>query len=313
MNGSAALVHALLCGALLSAGSGGAPTRAKAPELTAEPLSLDAFQAAPSGRADQRVAYGSDPSQFADLRVPRTPGPHPVVVLIHGGCWRASFANLRDLAPMAEALVTDGIATWNVEYRRLPQPGSGWPGTFTDVGLAIDHLRTIAAEQKLDLDRVVAVGHSAGGQLALWAAARHRLPSGSELAVRDPLALAGVVDLDGPGDLEAFLRYEADGCGAGIVGSLLGGSPTKFPERYAQSSAGRMLPLGVPQILVWGALDGIVSPVLGEEYAKAAKAAGDSVRLEILPGRGHFDAASPTTPSWPVVHAAIRELLKLKP
>jgi acetyl esterase/lipase len=125
------------------------------------------LQALPSHPADQRISYGQDSSEYGELRVPAGAGPHPLVVLIHGGCFKAAYATLRDLAPMADALKSDGIASWNVEYRRLGQPGGGWPGTYLDVGRAVDHLRAIAGAHHLDLGRVVLVGHSAGGHLAM--------------------------------------------------------------------------------------------------------------------------------------------------
>ena len=118
----------------------------------------------PAQAADQRISYGKDSSQYGDLRIPTGPGPHPVAVLIHGGCFKAQYATPRDLAAMADALKADGIATWNIEYRRLGQPGGGWPGTYLDVANAIDYLPNIAQQYSLDLDRVAVVGHSAGGQ-----------------------------------------------------------------------------------------------------------------------------------------------------
>jgi acetyl esterase/lipase len=149
------------------------------PNTTDEHLSLENFHALPSNPADYRISCGRDGNQFGDLRVPAGSGPHPVAILIHGGCWKADFATLRDLAPMADALKAEGIATWNIEYRRLSQSGSGWPGTYLDVSKSVDYLRSIAADNKLDLTRVIVIGHSAGGHLAMWVAARSRLSSGS--------------------------------------------------------------------------------------------------------------------------------------
>src|SRR5258708_22600543 len=128
------------------------------------------FAAVPARPADMRVEYGPDPNQFGELRIPAGRGPHPVVVLIHGGCFKAAYASLRDLAPMGDALKAQGIATWNVEYRRLGQPGGGWPGTSLDVGHAVDQLRALAETHRLDPTPVVFVGHSAGGHPALSAA-----------------------------------------------------------------------------------------------------------------------------------------------
>ena len=125
----------------------------------------------PSRPADQRLAYGANPNQFGDLRLPGGRGPHPVAVLVHGGCWKAEYASLRDLAPMGDALKNEGIASWNIEYRRLRQDGSGWPGTYRDVGQAIDHLRQVATRFDLDLSRVVVVG---------WAAHQRPFQSGTK-------------------------------------------------------------------------------------------------------------------------------------
>jgi acetyl esterase/lipase len=270
----------------------------------------DEFQALPSQPADHRIAYGKDPSQFADLRIPSTPGLHAVAILIHGGCWKADYATLRDMAPIADALKAEGVATWNIEYRRLPQPGSGWPGTYEDVGRATDYLRQIAQEYQLDLDRVVIVGHSAGGHLALWAASRKRLPPLSALYVRDPLPIRGVVDLAGPGDMATEIAVEVGACQSRVVEQFLGGSPVDVPERYAQVSASKMLPLGVPQVLVWGDHDNLRPVWLGKKYTRAATAAGDIVDLIIVPGLGHFEVASPFSPAWPKVRDAIRFLLQ---
>jgi len=272
---------------------------------------LAEFQALPSQPADYRIAYGEDPSQYAELKVPSSAGPHPVVILIHGGCWKAAYATLRDLAPMADALKADGIAAWNIEYRRLPQPGSGWPGTYLDVGRAVDHLRSIAKERRLDLSRVVVLGHSAGGHLALWTAARARLPKESPLFVPGPLPIGGVINLAGYGDMEAFIPAETAGCNDAVVEAMLGGKPAIFPERYAQTSAIMMLPLGVRQVLIWGQRDEIAPIRLGENYVKAALKAGDTVRLEIIPTLGHFEIASPQSPAWSNVRDALRSLLKL--
>jgi acetyl esterase/lipase len=295
--GIGVLVGAILAGAAL------------APPPADAVMSVPQFRALPRQPADQRIAYGTDPMQFGDLRIPSTPGPHPVAVLIHGGCWKAEYADLDDMGPIADALKAEGIATWNIEYRRMPQSGSGWPGTYTDVGNAIDHLRSLAGTHALDLDRVVVVGHSVGGSLALWAAARPRLPEGSALHVRDPLALRGVVDLAGPGDLSAELRAEENACGERVIEPLLGGDPAAVPDRYAQTSAVSMLPLRVPQVLVWGTRDDIAPLWLATDYRRDARRAGDPVRLVLVPGLGHFDIASPASPAWPHVRVAIERLL----
>lgn len=263
----------------------------------------------PARAPDRRVAYGDDSSQYGELRVPPGSGPHPVVVLIHGGCFKAAYATTRDLAPMGDALKDGGIATWNVEYRRLGQSGSGWPGTYLDIGRAVNHLRALAREYPLDLGRVVLVGHSAGGHLAMWAAARARLPAASPLYAPDPLPVRGVIDLAGPVDMTANVPgYEAL-CRDSVITSLLGGSPAAVPERYAQASPIKLLPLGIPQVLILGTHEDFVPLPLAEAYAQAAAGAGDPVRLLVIPGAGHFEIASPRASTWPLVESAIRSLL----
>lgn len=265
-----------------------------------------------SKAADVQIAYGTNSEQKAELRVPASNGPHPVVILIHGGCWDASIlvATFRSFAPLADALKADDIATWNIEYRRLGQTGGGWPGTYQDVATAVDHLRTIAVEHRLDLNRVVVLGHSAGGHLAMWVAARSRLPKDSPLYISDPLPISGVINLAGTADMEAFIPFEMSCCGSAVVERMLGGTRAKFPERYLQSSAIHMLPLGIPQIIVWGEQDTCLPASLGENYTEAAKQAGDSVLFLTFPALGHFEIASYLWPTWPVIRSGIQSLLE---
>jgi acetyl esterase/lipase len=267
------------------------------------------LQALPSRPPDHRVVYGDDSSQFGELRIPAGSGPHPVAILIHGGCFKAAYASTRDLAPMADALKELGIATWSIEYRRLGQPGGGWPGTYLDVGRAVDHLRTLAGPNALDLRRVVIVGHSAGGHLAMWAAARARVPRNSSLFVADPLPVRGVVNLAGPLDLTANIPGYEGLCRDTVITTLLGGTPAIVPERYAQASPIKPPPLGIPQVLVMGEHEDFVPRSLAEAYVRAAAQAGDSLRLVIIPGAGHFEIASPRSSPWPQVESAIRALI----
>ena len=269
------------------------------------------LQALPMQTPDHRLAYGEDPNQYGELRLPSPshPAPYPVVVLVHGGCWKARYATSRDLAPMGDALKADGIATWNIEYRRLPQPGSGWPGTYLDVGHAVDYLRSIAERYKLDLNRVVVVGHSAGGHLTMWVATRQRVAKESALFVANPLPVRGVINLAGTIDMADNIPNMEATCGDTVVNTLLGGTPADVPGRYREASAINMLPLGIPQVLIWGAYDNFVPKAIVEKYVSAAKQAGDSVRFVVIPGVGHFETASPTSSAWPSVHAAIQSLL----
>ena len=214
---------------------------------------------------------------------------------------------------LAAALTAEGYATWSLEYRRLGDPGGGWPGTLEDVGRGADHLREVARAHPLDLDRVVALGHSAGGQLALWLAARPRL---AELAPRAgtrplraarPLRLRGVVSLAGITDLRA-------GAAGGVCGDaiprLLGGPPSDHADRLGQSSPIELLPLGVPVRLVCGARDPIVPIDQARSYEAAAKRAGDTVSVEVVEGAGHFELVDPGSSAWPAVREAVRALLE---
>jgi acetyl esterase/lipase len=214
---------------------------------------------------------------------------------------------------MADILKAKGIATWNIEYRRLPQTGSGWPGTYLDVGTGVDYLRLIAVRNHLDLTRVIVVGHSNGGQMAIWVAARSRLPKSSAIYVSDPLPIRGVIDLAGIVDMEAFIPTEQRICGGTVVEQMLGGKPAEVPERYAQASGAKMLPLGVPQTLIWGRRDQFNSVSLFENYTQAAEHAGDPVRLVSLPEAGHFEIASPFSGTWSAVEGEILSLLVERP
>ncbi|HVF39162.1 MAG TPA: alpha/beta hydrolase [Gemmatimonadaceae bacterium] len=267
------------------------------------------LQALPSRPPDHRASYGDDSSQYGELRIPATSGPHPVAVLIHGGCFKAAYANNRDLAPMADALKERGIATWNIEYRRLGHAGGGWPGTYLDVGRAVDHLRKLAGSYALDLSRVVIVGHSAGGHLAMWAAARAQVPRNSSLFVADPLRVRGVVNLAGPVDLTANISGYERLCRDTVITTLMGGTPSTAPERYHHASPIKLLPLRIPQVIVVGEHEDFVPRSAVDTYARVAAQAGDSLRVIVIPRVGHFEIASPRASPWPRVESAIMALL----
>jgi acetyl esterase/lipase len=262
--------------------------------------------ALPQPPADETIAYGPAPQQKVELRLPGGEGPHPVVVLVHGGCWEApwGFDHVRSLAA---ALTAEGYATWSLGYRRLGDPGGGWPGTLEDVARGADHLKTVAARRGLDLARVVAVGHSAGGHLALWLAARSGQVGGLEI-LRAPgaLRLRGVVSLAGITDLEAAAADEV--CGDAIP-RLLGGPPATVPDRVAAASPVRLLPLGLPQRLMCGGQDRIVPIGQARVYEAAARARGDDVTLTVVEAAGHFELVSPASVAWPAVRDAVASLL----
>ena len=249
-----------------------------------------------------RIRYGPAPSQFGDLRLPGTSGPHPVVVGLHGGWWRAAFG-LEPHGPLCAALTADGFATWNVEYRRVGEEGGGWPGTFEDVGRAADFLAELAPAHDLDLSRIVTVGFSAGGHLALWVAGRHRLASGHPLRPRAPVQLRGAVSLAGAVDLAHCAKM---GLGEHAAAKLLGGKPGDVPERYAAGSPSSLLPLGVPQSLLHGTADDVVPHEVSRRHHAAAVSAGDDAELQLLPGVDHFQLIDPLAPTWPAVRDCVR-------
>jgi dipeptidyl aminopeptidase/acylaminoacyl peptidase len=187
---------------------------------------------------------------------------------------------------LATDLAGRGWAAWNVEYRRTGfLGGGGWPATFEDVASAVDHLVHLAAEQPLDLARVSVLGHSAGGHLALWAAAR----PDSAVGIRRAISMAGISDL---------VRCHHSRVDAGAVAKLMGGPPEKVPERYGEASPFARLPLGVSQVLVHGEDDNVVPPEFSRDYIDAAVAAGDDARLVLVPGENHFACLDPTTKCW---------------
>jgi acetyl esterase/lipase len=264
----------------------------------------------PAGPADARVAYGSDPAQYGELRLPPGPGPHPVVVVVHGGCWLGEY-DLATTSALADALRHAGVATWHLEYRRIDMPGGGWPGTFHDIADGVDALRFLAVPHGLDLGRVVVTGHSAGGHLALWAASRHKVPAVSDIFSANPLRPCGAVVLAGPCDLRRFVDLQESSCGGPVVTRLLGGWPDEVPDRYQAASPIELLPIGIPQAIITGAHDPTVPPGLGAAYAGAARAAGDEVGHLVVPAAAHFEVIAPGSVAWPVVKREVRRLARL--
>ena len=265
----------------------------------------------------KRLAYGPEDLQFGDLYLPNQPGSHPVVILIHGGYWRARYG-LDLMNDLALDLAKRGYAAWNIEYRRVGDPGGGWPGTFHDLALATDYLRELAPTYALDLTKVVPIGHSAGGHLALWLAARLRIPffdqnssiASSQVPGKDeestsPLALAGAISLAGVVDLEMAWRLHLSN---DAVVELLGGTIDSVPERYVVASPAAMLPLGVPQVLIHGTNDDSVPIQVSQAYAKAARSLHDPITYLELVGIDHFDVIDPHSHAWAII---INELQKL--
>lgn len=257
----------------------------------------------PRPTADARVAYGEDPNQFADLWLPTGAGPHPVVVLIHGGCWSATVADLSIMDWAADDLRRRGLAVWNIEYRRLGQAGGGYPGTYQDVAAAFGELVAEGPARGLAPGPYVVAGHSAGGHLALWAAGRKTLPAHSPLRGGAPLPIKAVVDIAGIANLETDTDTA---CGAEPTAAMAG---PERPGRYTETSPAHMLPLGIPTVVIHGAQDTTVAPPIGDAYAKRARAAGDKVDVLSPPG-GHVEEIAPGAEAWEAAAATIMRLAK---
>ncbi len=294
----------LLVGLAVSACSLVAPMPEIEIPQTAAPLSWAAVSALPPPGRGQRISYGDAPAQFGVLRTPDGPGPHPVVVLLHGGCWLAQF-DMGYFEHWADWLRQEGYATWNLEYRRLGEDGGGWPNTFLDIAEGIDMLRGLAPLHRLDLERLTVAGHSAGGHLALWAASRHTLAADSDLYREGPLPVHRVVGLAAITDLARYREGPPGSCHASVE-QLLQGTPNQVPRRYQDGSPQQRIPTGSRLRLIHGDADAIVDVDMARDFVAAAAAGGDDARVLILPGAGHFDVGVPTAASIVAMRQALR-------
>src|SRR5437879_11000350 len=218
----------------------------------------------PAPPADARLAYGTDPNQFGELRLPKSGGPFPIVMNIHGGFWRAKY-DLKHTGHLCAALTAKGVATWNIEYRRVGNKGGGWPGTFEDIANAYRFLPQIAKRYNLDATRVVVMGHSAGGQLALCLA-------GHEPSVKAVISLAGVVDLQ-----RAWEEHLSDDA----VVDFLGGKPKDVPENYQEADPMQLKIGSATQWLNHGDADSVVPPTFRRNYAEQKKKWGEEDRKSV--------------------------------
>ena len=253
-----------------------------------------------------RISYGDEPYQFGLLRVPEGAGPHPLIIAIHGGCYLSAY-DIEHFAPFEQALADEGYAVWSLEYRRVGNEGGGWPNSFLDVAKGIDFARELIGRERLNLnaDQIYAAGHSAGANYAIWAAARPGIDPVSDVYVADPLPITGVLGLAPAATLG---ELQSTGVCGGVIDGLLGGSAEEFSDRYDAVSPMRLMPNGVPQRLVIGALDRGWAPA-GRAYYDAAIADGgsDVTRVE-APESGHFEMIAPTSSTWPIVLEELRKL-----
>lgn len=250
-------------------------------------------------RTYERIPVGPDSLQFADLWLPDGQGTmqHPVVVLIHGGCWQGMYPGVALTHPMAQALSAEGFAVWNIEYRRLGQDGGGYPGTFQDVANAADHLRTIAGGYNLDLENVIAAGHSAGGHLATWLAARENIKPGSELYDESPLQVKRVISLAGINNLERYAEFGSSPCGDRTVEKLVA-LDERGEAAFNDTSPSTLVPFTAKHYEVVAAFDRPVPPFLGREFSVAVTESGGESELILQTEAGHYEMTAPWTDEW---------------
>src|SRR4051812_377019 len=251
--------------------------------------------------ADARLSYGQGPLQSADIRLPasraKSAGPFPLVINIHGGFWRAKY-NLDHAGHLCAALTAKGLATANLEYRRVGDDGGGWPGTFSDVRSAYHFLRQAAAQHNFDLTRVVIIGHSAGGQLAICLAAH-------ETSVRRVVSLAGVVDLQ-----RAYQLHLSNDA----VVEFLHGTPTEVPDHYREADPMQLDVSHARQCLIHGSSDSIVPPAFSRDYVKRKQKRTtqdkEDARLLEIEKADHFDLIDPRSEAWKQIEQTVVQLAR---
>ncbi|UUZ55013.1 alpha/beta hydrolase [Massilia sp. H-1] len=265
---------------------------------TAAPMTLQDYLALSGPAPTATIAYGSAPSQFAELFRPAGPGPFPVVVLIHGGCWTVEFGGITQMHNVVAPWPWPrGIAVWNVEYRRADEEGGGYPGTYLDINAALDKLAAEAPRHQLDTSRIVAVGHSVGGQLAQWIVGRGRIPASSPLYQAHPLPVRQVISLGGLADLRNEKDLIKTSCGRDLSQLVSSASATR-PDVFADTNAAELVPNGSTTLLITGELDTISPPRAAHDFAAPRMPCRDRAEVLILPNASHYDeiAASSCRP-----------------
>jgi acetyl esterase/lipase len=247
----------------------------------------------PAPPADARISYGTANQQFGDLRLPPGKGLHPVVINIHGGFWRNKY-DLAHAGHLCAALTAKGLATWNLEYRRVGDEGGGWPGTFRDIVDGYRFVGQISAKYSLDKSRVLIMGHSAGGHLALCLA-------GHEPSIRRVISLAGVIDLQ-----QAWDRHLSNNA----VADFLGGPPQQVAEHYQEADPMRLDIRDAEQWLVHGTVDDVVPVDFSRNYYEYKKKRGENVYFVEIENAGHFEMIDPRSPAWGKIEETVIKSLK---
>ncbi len=255
------------------------------------------------------IAYGSNPMQVGELRLPQTTSNKalPLVIIIHGGCWVSAYADYRFMAGFAQAVTNLGYATWNIEYRALGT-GGNWPIIFQDINQAVDYTRTLAQSYPIDENKVAVIGHSAGGHLALWTASRINLKSDSDLYTKNPLAISGVISLAGIANVTG--NNSCNSLASEVIGLPIRSPNDNLTQRLQETSPLQMLPTRTNTILISGSADGIVPSSMGEEYSTKATELGDHSLHYVLPSLGHFDLIDASKTNWTLYQQSLQEFFK---
>lgn len=287
---------------------------ADSPAVTAEPgpvMTWPDLLDRPKPAPDRTLAYGKDPLQIVDLWLPAGAGPHPVVLMVHGGCWLSDVADRTIMGWIADDLRRQGIAVWNIEYRGVDRSGGGYPGTFMDVAAAADLLVRDGAKYGLRTDRIVAVGHSAGGHLALWLADRPALPRGSALRGAAPAKIHAVISQGGLPDLRFSSNATGHGCGTDAPRAMAGMASATRPDIYADTSPIEMAAGGARRIQVNTTRDPIAPPSYAAAYETALRARGVPVHTVTVADEGHVELIVPEARAWARTVPLIRRELGL--
>ena len=264
-----------------------------------------------SSNSSIHIEYGNYPSQFGVLRMPILAESCPVIITIHGGFWQSKFG-LEENDPICEDLTRRGYATWNIEYRRVGEDGGGWPGTFNDVIDAVNHLTHLKERFLIDLSRVVILGHSAGGHLALWLASQVNKDQTDDFGNPLLIPIHSVISLAGVLNLRRMWEIHDEKGLNSPVASFVGGTPLEVSNKYRLASPIELLPLNVNQILIHGELDLHVPVELSIEYCRKTIQQGDKIRLIVLPETDHFMIIDPSSNAWKTVFDALKNIVGVK-
>lgn len=258
------------------------------------------------------IRYSALPTGLVDVWIPEGEGPHPVVLMIHGGCWQKSIADRTLMNYAADELRKRGFAVWNIEYRGVDEPGGGYPGTFEDVVGAGNSLSQYASELNMDLTRVAGFGHSAGGHLITWYAGSKNLPEYTQIHSKRDIDLKGVVNSGGLADLVASEPVTLSSCLAEIRPRLTGPATSERRDPFDDTSSERLLPTGVTVYSVNGAKDKIAPNKLGVEFTRKALAAGDTAFSIAVEGEGHVELIAPGTKAFDKQAEILSQILGLE-